>query len=178
MTPPIVSYYEWCTVLDRFATGDDAVLAQMESGTLSWTVGVADRFLSRLGDAIQLRFQFALKRLQRELSASGGREHDLSCALVSFRRQLAICSRAVALAVIPEAVRQELHKTLAAAVSNLEQSLYDSARQMGPGNETLLRVLRATPISLTIATQHPEGTPAVEPPGDGCVRGRKRRILL
>ena len=56
------TYAEWVNVLAIFKNKDDdeTVLKMMKSGTIEWQYGVAERFSTKLIDAVNYRMNVAL----------------------------------------------------------------------------------------------------------------------
>ncbi|HEX8271824.1 MAG TPA: hypothetical protein VF615_04165 [Longimicrobiaceae bacterium] len=178
MSAPPRLYAEWAAALERFAAGDDDVLAAMEAGTLEWTAGAAERFTRRLHDAFFARVKDAERRLQRDLDHARGDEALLARALVAVRHALAPLARLARLPTLPEAPRAHLEGELKRLVDSINSSLESSARADRLRGERLLATVRANAVRL------PAPADAAPAPGDGRGAsaapppGARRSIIL
>ena len=77
MIPVPHTYAEWINLLACFTQreNDEEVLLAMQSGTLEWQSGVAERFSKKLIDSVNERMNLASDRFQQAISKS----HDISC---------------------------------------------------------------------------------------------------
>ena len=70
------TYSEWVNVLTVLKNKDDdeTVLKMMKSGTIEWQYGVAERFSTKLIDAVNYRMNVASDKFQNDLLKSQGYE--------------------------------------------------------------------------------------------------------
>src|SRR5579863_8989816 len=101
------TYSEWMVVLDRFRSGDDAALAEIQSGSIEWTSVVAERWTAQIAATLDERLRALSKSLQTALNRARG--HDgLSNAMLMARRGLAPLQAFSAVPAIPSEVRAYL----------------------------------------------------------------------
>lgn len=177
MIAPPRHYAEWVAALDRFAAGDDEVLAAMEAGTLEWTAGVGERFTRRTHEALFARMNEVQRRLQRDLDFASGRDDAVSRALVGARRGAAPLVRLARLAVLPAEVRTHLEGEIERLLSSMQSSLEACARGNRQGGDRVWAALRASPLRLPPGDEHPAES-GVSPPAAPAAAGARRSILL
>lgn len=130
---PPRTYAEWSVLLDSFMDGGDdaAVLDAMRRGTLEWQGVVADRFVSRLLEAVNTRLNRVVDVLGRDLSRAGGDERAVVRALLSARAELRMLASAASLPALPEDVRCRCRQLVVAQADAMQRSLEDSASRRG-----------------------------------------------
>lgn len=141
ISPPRV-YADWIALFDllRDRTNDEAVLQAMQSGTLEWQTGVAERFVKKLSDTVNGRLNGATDRFRTELSRSRGEERAVIRALLSLRREFAFLADAVDLPVLPEQDRASYRALVTEQADKVQKSLEDSAKNDRTGK--LASILR------------------------------------
>lgn len=102
------TYAEWVNVLTVFKNKDDdeTVLKMMKSGTIEWQYGVAERFSTKLIDAVNYRMNVASDKFQNDLLKSQGYEGAIIQAILSLRKEMTFLAEAINLPVIPDKERQ------------------------------------------------------------------------
>ena len=130
ITPP-QTYSEWVAVFDilKAKSDDEAVLTAMQSGTIEWQAGVAERFAKKLVDVINYRMNTASDKFQKEMSRSNGQERAIVQALLALRKEMSILAKAINLPAIPEKDREQYHQLVINQANNMQSSLEDSAKQ-------------------------------------------------
>lgn len=128
---PPRTYSEWVAVLDmlKAKADDEAVLFAMQSGTIEWQSGVAERFAKKLIDVINYRMNAASDKFQKEMSRSNGQERAIVQALLALRKELCFLSKAINLPAIPEKDRQQYHQLVISQANNVQSALEDSAKK-------------------------------------------------
>ena len=71
---------------------DEAVLKMMKSGTIEWQYGVAERFSTKLIDAVNYRMNVASDKFQNDLLKSQGYEGAIIQAILSLRKENGVLS--------------------------------------------------------------------------------------
>lgn len=124
------TYAEWVQVLDalKSKTDDGGVLAAMQSGTIEWQSGVAERFSKKLIDTVNARMNAATDKFQRDLSYARGQEGIIVQALLGLRKELAFLTRAIDLPVLPDKDRQHYLNLVQEQANSIQKSLEDSAK--------------------------------------------------
>ena len=130
ITPP-QTYSEWVAAFDilKAKSDDEAVLTAMQSGTIEWQAGVAERFAKKLVDVINYRMNAASDKFQKEMSRSNGQERAIVQALLALRKEMSFLAKAINLPAIPEKDREQYHQLVINQANNMQSSLEDSAKQ-------------------------------------------------
>jgi hypothetical protein len=180
------TYAEWSVYLDIFEAGndDDAALAAMRTGTLSWTGGVAPLFARRISATLDTR----LRRIGEDMSRSlrhGGDATVLSRVMLDARKKLATASRLTAIPFFADELRTSLERQITQYAETAQRSLEDSAKQDRSGQlATTIRQCSLLQFKNFAATEAEQpGTPVSScptetnrTPGSGPVR--RRNILV
>jgi len=167
------TYAEWVPLIERFAAGDDSVLESMRAGTIEWTNIVAERWSSRLNEALSARLKQVSKQLQLALDRAAGDTFGISRAMLGARRSLAPLRTATSLPCLPENIRAHLTDELRRFVSETQASLESGAKRIRHDDGHLLKALRDNPLTTPLASTPDTGCEgSSEPP----LRGR--RVLL
>ena len=124
------SYSEWVDVLEVFKNKEDdkEVLRVMKAGTVEWQLGVADKFLKRLVEAVNYRMNMANDRFHKELSRCRGEERLVIQALIAYRKELAFLASAVDFPAIPEGPRSQAVNIVLDQANAIQNSLEKSAK--------------------------------------------------
>ncbi len=124
------TYAEWAVIFDmlRDKEDDDEVLAAMQQGTIEWQSGVAERFASRLIDAVNVRMNAASDKFQKDMGRSQGQERAIVQALLSLRKEMAFLTKAIDLPALPEEDRQHYRQLVRSQADSMQKSLEDSAK--------------------------------------------------
>ena len=130
MTAPS-TYSEWVKVLDIFKakTDDENVLDAMKHGQIEWQSGVAERFSSRLIEAVNFRMNAASDKFQTDLSRARGSQGAIVQALLTLRKEMSFLSQAIDLPVLPADQRQKYINLVLEQADNMQRSLEDSAKK-------------------------------------------------
>ena len=124
------TYAEWVNVLTMLKnkTNDEAVLSAMQRGTIEWQSGVAERFTSKLVDAVNSRINAASDKFQLDISRSGGNEGAIIQAILRLRKEMAFLVKAMDLPAIPEKDRAAYKNLVIEQADKMQKSLEDSAK--------------------------------------------------
>jgi len=122
-------YSDWVNCFEQFkeGTNDQKLLEAMQSGSIEWSSGVAERLTQRLYDVISYRINSNNDVLQRELDRCNGDETAIVKALLSARRRLAILQQLADLQAFPENVREAMSKSIEDYAASTQESLEKSA---------------------------------------------------
>lgn len=125
------TYAEWVALLDTLKnkTDDEATLQAMQSGTIEWQSGVAERFSKRLIDTVNYRMNAATDKFQKEMSRSQGQERAIVQALLTLRKELCFLSKAINLPALPDRDRQRYYQLVISQANSIQSSLEDSAKK-------------------------------------------------
>lgn len=167
------TYAEWAPLIERFGAGDDSALERMRAGTIEWTNIVAERWTSRLSDALTARLKQVSKQLQLALDRAAGDTFAISRAMLGARRSLAPLHAATSLPCLPENLRAHLADELRRFVSETQNSLETGAKRLRHDDGHVLKALRDNPLTTPPAiSPDTTGDSTPEPPIHG------RRVLL
>ncbi|WP_445287090.1 hypothetical protein [Variovorax atrisoli] len=133
------TYAQWSECLDRLAAGtqDEACLAHMGGGELSWSGGVGPLFAQRLADEFNARLTRCSEHLTRDLRMSA----DEGCvvrAILNARQSLFFLHRLAQLPVFAETLRAHLTSEVRKFAERSQKSLEDSAQADRSGRLRLL----------------------------------------
>ncbi len=179
MNPPN-TYAEWAASCDRLLKGDcdEDTLAAMETGSLEWTSGVAERITRRIHEVFDSRLKLAGEHFQRDTHHAQGHATLLTNALLGIRKKMILLARLAALPALPDMVKQSLQQSLQQFAERTQSSLESSARADRTG-KTLDLVKRnricVPDISGLPAMDIPSGQPN-SPTTNGT--NQPRRIIL
>ena len=140
---PPATYAEWSELLDKFRKKEDSdeeILATMQSGTIAWQTGVAERFSQKLIGAVNFRMNSAIDKFQKDMSRSSGQERAIIQALLLLRKEFAFLYQAISLPVIPEKDRASYSALVRGQADKTQCALEESARKDRTGKlASLLR---------------------------------------
>lgn len=131
MIPTPHTYSEWVDILTVFKnrTDDEDVLTAMQSGTVEWQSGVAERFSKKLVDAVNFRMNNATDKFQKDISRAQGRgESAIIQAIISLRKELIFLVKAIDLPALPDSERNHYRNLVIEQADKIQKSLEDSAR--------------------------------------------------
>ncbi|MDR1960685.1 MAG: hypothetical protein LBQ16_00185 [Gracilibacteraceae bacterium] len=128
--PPVI-YAEWSELLDKLKNkeNDAYVLAAMQSGTIVWQSGVAERFARKLIDTVNARMNLAADKFQKDMARANGHEGAIVQALLSLRKEFAFLYQAMDLPAIPENDRTQYCALVREQADTAQTSLEESAKQ-------------------------------------------------
>ncbi len=125
------TYAEWVAILDllKNKAEDENVLLAMQSGTVKWQSGVAERFSKKLIDVVNYRMNGATDKFQKEMSRSLGQERAIVQALLALRKELLFLSKVIDLPALPDRERQYYYELVLSQANSIQNSLEDSAKK-------------------------------------------------
>lgn len=140
------TYAEWAQVLHAFADGsqDEEALAAMQTGTLHWQSGVAERFANRFADTLNTRMNKASDLFQHKMRQTAG-EAELVNALLELRRSMQVLIQACRIPALPKEQQEAYEKLIREQADTMQQSLEDSVKTDPLGK--LKSILRNHPIN-------------------------------
>ena len=141
-----MNYSDWITLFDQLKNheNDEDVVATMERGSIPWQAGVAERFTSKMVEAVNKRLDDAADRFKRNMSHSSG-ENSLIQALNTMRKDLILLKRVVSVNAIPSDIRAKYVAMVTKYADEAQQSLEDSAKSDRTGKLRFL--IRSHPIN-------------------------------
>lgn len=129
MIPVPHTYAEWINLLACFTQreNDEEVLLAMQSGTLEWQSGVAERFSKKLIDSVNERMNLASDRFQQAISKSHGEESAIIYAILALRKEMTFLAEAMNLPVLPDKDRQTYINLVLEQADKMQETLEKSA---------------------------------------------------
>lgn len=129
MNPPS-SYSEWHTLMDEIsgAPRNDDYIQVVRQGTVSWTSGVAERFIQTVSSTIRNRINTAQDVYQRQIKNSKGGDMSVANALSVLTKEYRYLYRLSAALPIPSEYVEQMKKIVQDQADQTHNSLMDSAR--------------------------------------------------
>lgn len=146
MTRTPTNYSEWITLFEQLKNheNDEDVITAMESGEIPWQAGVAERFTSKMVEAVNKRLDDAADRFKRNMAHSTG-DNSLIQALNTMRKELVLMKRVVSVDAIPSDIRDKYVAMVTKYADEAQQSLEDSTRSDRTGRLRFL--VKSHPIN-------------------------------
>lgn len=128
MTP--TSYSEWCSLMDEIGTSprNDDYIHLIQQGRISWTSGVAERFIQCVANMLRKRINAAQDVYQRQMRNSMGADIAISRALSVLTREYRYLYRIASALPIPEEYVQQMAKMVQDQADLTHRNLMDSAK--------------------------------------------------
>lgn len=135
-----VNYAEWCALLDEMAKAprDEAYLDVIRKGQISWTSGVAERFIRAVSELIRKRVNAAQDVYQRQMKNARGANANISTALSTLKKEYIYDYQIVQALPIPPEYRSQMMKMVQDQADLTQRSLEDSAKADRTGHLTQL----------------------------------------
>jgi len=124
------TYSQWCRLLDEIVASprNEDYIEVVRKGSVSWTSGVAERFVQSVADMIRKRVNNAVDVYQRQMKNSRYGETDISRALQVLAKEYRYLYQMSQALPIPEKYVKELSDLVQEDADRTNQSLTDSAR--------------------------------------------------
>lgn len=125
-----VNYAEWCKLFDEIEKNarNEDYLNIIRSGKISWTSGVAERFIQSFSKLIQSRVNKAQDVYQRQMKNSMGREAGIVSALKSLKSEYSYLYHLGLALPIPDEYKNQITQMVQDQADYSHQSLTDSAK--------------------------------------------------
>lgn len=129
MTPPS-SYSEWHALMDEIASAprNDTYIQLVRSGTVSWTSGVAERFVQTVSNTIQKRINTAKDVYERQMKNSKGGDMAVANALSVMTKEFRYLYQLSAALPIPSGYVEQMKQLIQDHADQTHNSLMDSAK--------------------------------------------------
>ena len=124
------SYSEWCALMDQIVAEprNDDYIQMVRQGKISWTSGVAERFVQCVSTAMRKRINAAQDVYQRQMRNSMGGDVAVSRALSVLAKEYRYLYQiSAALPIPPEYVRQ-MTQMIQDQADQTHKNLMDSAK--------------------------------------------------
>ena len=137
MNPPS-NYSEWHTLMDEIAKSprNNDYIQFVRTGTVSWTSGVAERFIQTVSNMIRNRVNAAQNTYQRQMKNSNGRDMAVSNALGALTKEYRYLYQISASLPIPQEYVDQMKKMIQDQADNTYNSLMDSVKADRTGKLT------------------------------------------
>ena len=124
------NYADWCTLFDEIAKNpkDEEYLDVIARGTISWTSGVAERFVKLATDMIRTRVNAAQDAYQRQMKNSRGVNNVIQNALAGLNKEYRYVYKLSRALPIPEEYKQQIAGLVQDQADQTQRSLEDSAK--------------------------------------------------
>ena len=168
------AYADWLPLIEQFRDGDDTVMAAMQNGKIEWTDIVAERWTTRMAEAIKVRLEKVSRQLQTAMDRAAGDAFGVSKAMLAARRALSPVRAAAALPCLPDHVRNHFSDEVVRFATQTQESLESSAKRIRGDGGAMLKAIRDNPLT---TVEPPAADP--EPSSDSSPStARGRRVLL
>lgn len=124
------SYSEWCSLMDEISTSprNDDYIQLIRQGSISWTSGVAERFIQCVANTLKKRINAAQDVYQRQMHHSMGTDIGISRALSVLTKEYRYLHQIASALPIPAEHMQQMMKLIQDQADQTHQNLMDSAR--------------------------------------------------
>lgn len=129
MTPPS-SYSEWHALMDEISSAprNNDYIQMVQMGTVSWTSGVAERFIQTVSNTIRNRINTAQDVYQRQIKNSKGGDMAVSNALSVLTKEYRYLYQLSAALPIPSEYVEQMKKIIQDQANQTYDSLMESAK--------------------------------------------------
>lgn len=134
------NYSEWCSVFDEIAKApiDEKYIEIVTNGCISWSSGVAERFLRNAVEMIRTRINKAQDAFQRQVRNSRGETRNLVYSLKTLRKEYCYSYELAAALPIPEEYSIQIRKLVQDQADQTQKSLEESAQEDRTGHLKLI----------------------------------------
>lgn len=124
------SYSEWCSLMDEISTSprNEDYIQLIRQGSISWTSGVAERFIQCVANTLKKRINAAQDVYQRQMHNSMGTDIGISRALSVLAKEYRYLYQLASALPIPAEHMQQMRKLIQDQADQTHQNLMDSAR--------------------------------------------------
>ena len=135
-----VNYAEWCDLFDEVAKGprDEDYVDVISKGAISWSSGVAERFVRAASDMIRNRVNNAQDVYQRQMKNARGVNSNISNAFIALNKEYRYVYKLASVLPIPDEYRTQLMQMVQDQADTTQRSLEDSAKADRTGHLTQL----------------------------------------
>ena len=129
MAPPS-SYSEWHTLMDEISSAprNNDYIQMVRMGTVSWTSGVAERFIQTVSNTIRNRINTAQDVYQRQIKNSKGGDMAVANALSVLTKEYRYLYQLSAALPIPSEYVEQMKKIIQDQANQTYDNLMDSAK--------------------------------------------------
>ena len=141
------NYGEWCKLFDEMekAARDDAYVATVSHGSISWTSGVAERFVQSASNMMRNRINKAQDVYQSQMKNSMGSETCIARALQVLTKEYRYLYQFACALPIPDEYRSKMAALVQDQADQTFNSLMDSAKSDRTGK--LASIVRSAGVN-------------------------------
>ena len=125
-----VNYLEWCKLFDEIVNSprDEEYVDVISKGTISWTSGVAERFVRSASEMIRARVNAAQNTYQKQVKNARGISANLTNALAGLNKEYRYVYRLAKALPISDEFRSQIVKQIEDQANQTQASLEESAK--------------------------------------------------
>lgn len=139
------TYSEWVSILERFGTGDDTVIEDINEGSFMLDAGTASRFYKKVEEVYKKRKQNWLEKFQRNFKIKSIKSvDDFAIALREGKQNLTPLKKFVSSNGIPDDLRNILQKDLFDFVNEVKNSLKDNVSKDNNNREKIILIVNSS----------------------------------
>ena len=141
------NYLEWCNLFDEIIRNprDEEYFDLISHGTISWTSGVAERFVQSASNMIRSRVNAAQDTYQKQMRNARGMNTNIINALGGLAKEYRYVYKLANALPIPADFRDQLVDSVRKQADQTQHSLEDSAKADRTGR--LLSTVRSTRVN-------------------------------
>lgn len=124
------NYSQWCELMDEIASSprNDDYVHMVRQGTISWTSGVAERFVQCVSGMIRKRINMSQDVYQRQMKSCMGSDESIARALSVLTKEYRYLFQLSAALPIPADYVQQMKKMIQDQADLTHENLMDSAK--------------------------------------------------
>lgn len=124
------SYSEWCMLMDEIGSSprNDDYIQMVRQGTVSWTSGVAERFVQCVSNTMRKRINAAQDVYQKQMRGSMGADVAVARALSVLTKEYRYLYQLSLALPIPTEYVQQIAKMIQDQADLTHKNLMDSAK--------------------------------------------------
>jgi len=124
------SYSEWCTLMDEIGSSprNDDYIQMVRQGTVSWTSGVAERFVQCVSNTMRKRINAAQDVYQKQMRGSMGADVAVARALSVLTKEYRYLYQLSLALPIPTEYVHQMTKMIQDQADLTHKNLMDSAK--------------------------------------------------
>jgi hypothetical protein len=138
------TYYEWTDNMQRFASGDDSVISEMESAQFEIDAGTVYRFYSHVQASYVERKNLWIEKFNRLFQIQKVKsENELGVLMQSIKNSFNPIVKFINLPAFPDDLKTTLKADFNQFINELKNNMNESLKKEQPHNEKLLFVIHS-----------------------------------
>lgn len=124
------SYSEWRILMDEIGNSprNDDYIQMVHQGSVSWTSGVAERFIRCVSNTMEKRINSAQNVFQKQMRGSSGADMEVARALSVLTKEYRYLHQLALALPIPAEYVQQMKKMIQDQADLTHKNLMDSAK--------------------------------------------------